>query len=168
MGFWGTTYHNETTRDAGVQEGIDWGKEQYNNFRPLGKKLNSQMNMLMNNPEASMVGLGAKGGLALANAEAAANQQTTGDPTLDAARLSKIKQGNSLSFGVDALNRRESMWSQLANMKQQGRLAKLGFAQGIMGMYNNLENTQTFQETGQFAGILAAGMGAVGTAMSGG
>lgn len=172
MGFWSPSYHTETNQ--GVAEGIDYGKSflenTINNWKPLGKRLREQQKLLETNPEASMIGLGAKAMLATANKEAEANQVSTGDATLDAARLSKIKASNSLAAGTEALNRRESMWSQLANMRQQGRMAKLGaqqsMVQSIMGMYG--QRDQIFQEQAWGPGLLSAGLGAAGAMLSGG
>lgn len=131
--------------NPGAREGIQFGKDWLTNlqdWRPLGRRLSDQQRKLEDNPEASMIGLGAKAEGARQAKEIEANYVSTGDPTLDAARMSKAKAKASETAGAAALNAREGTWSQLAKMKQEARMAQLAAmsasAGSVVSAYANL------------------------------
>lgn len=132
--------------NPGAREGIQFGKDWLTNlqdWRPLGRRLSDQQRKLEDNPEASMIGLGAKAEGARQAQEIAANYVPidNGGPA-DAARMSKAKAKASETAGAAALNAREGTWSQLAKMKQEARMAQLAAmsasAGSVVSAYANL------------------------------
>lgn len=172
MGLFTTSYNWQS--NPGATEGINYLGEyqkRLDQWKPLGRAERGMYHALMKNPES--VGLvNTAGETAKAIKTYNASQQSTGDASLDAARQAKFAGEAQFAGGVEAMNRRTGLFSMLAGMRNQGRLAKLAatnsVASQIAGLYGSRDQLTQQGPIFDVSQIIGDGLGAAATYFGGG